>query len=143
MYLLDYIAYGLHLCYKITTFKEISREPIFLHPCLATSLPKTQIRPPKRMLMLLDFGPENLQFPCIRISPSRFFSNFGGGWIFFCLPCHGLPWHGHAMPERGFPRACHGMPRLIWFIIQRVSGPASSVFETVRACQLGGALRDF
>ena len=28
MYLIDYIAYGPHLCYKINIFKEISRKPI-------------------------------------------------------------------------------------------------------------------
>ena len=38
LYLIDYIAYGLHLCNKITIVREICREPISLHPGLATSL---------------------------------------------------------------------------------------------------------
>ena len=38
LYLIDYIAYGLHLWYKICIFKEICRKPISLHPGLATSL---------------------------------------------------------------------------------------------------------
>ena len=38
MYLIGYIAYGLHLWYKISIFAEIYRKPISLHPGLATSL---------------------------------------------------------------------------------------------------------
>ena len=39
LYLIDYIAYGLHLWYKIYLFKEICRKPITLHPGLGSSLP--------------------------------------------------------------------------------------------------------
>ena len=38
LYLMDYIAYGLHLWYTITIFKEICRKAMSLHPGLATSL---------------------------------------------------------------------------------------------------------
>ena len=38
LYLIDCVAYGLHLWYKTTIFQEICREPISLHPGLATSL---------------------------------------------------------------------------------------------------------
>ena len=38
LYLIDYIAYGLHLLYKIYIFKEICRKPIPLHPGLGSSL---------------------------------------------------------------------------------------------------------
>ena len=41
LYLIDYIAYELHLWYKICIFKEICRKPISLHPGLATSLQRT------------------------------------------------------------------------------------------------------
>ena len=40
MYLIDYIAYGLQLWYKIKNVKEICRKLISLHPGLATSLHK-------------------------------------------------------------------------------------------------------
>jgi len=35
---MDYIAYGLHLWYKIRKIKEIYRKPIDLHPGLGNSL---------------------------------------------------------------------------------------------------------
>ena len=38
LYLIDYIAYGLHLWYKILIFKEICRKPIPLHPGLGKGL---------------------------------------------------------------------------------------------------------
>ena len=38
LYLIGYIAYGLHLLYKIQIFKEICRKPIPLHPGLGSSL---------------------------------------------------------------------------------------------------------
>ena len=38
MYLIDYIAYGLHLWYIIYFFKEICRKPIPLHPGLGSTL---------------------------------------------------------------------------------------------------------
>ena len=37
-YLIDYIAYGLHLWYKIKMFKEMCRKPISLHSGLGSSL---------------------------------------------------------------------------------------------------------
>ena len=38
LYLIDYIAYGLYVWYKINIFKEISRKYISLHPGLGSSL---------------------------------------------------------------------------------------------------------
>ena len=38
-YLIDYIAYGFHLCNTIKVSIEICRKPSSLHPGLATSLP--------------------------------------------------------------------------------------------------------
>ena len=38
LYLIDYIANGLHFWYKILIIKEISRKPISLHPGLGSSL---------------------------------------------------------------------------------------------------------
>ena len=38
LYLIDDIASGLHLLYKMTILKEIGRKPISLHPGLATRL---------------------------------------------------------------------------------------------------------
>ena len=38
LYLIDYIAYGFHLSYKVQIVKESCRKPISLHPGLATSL---------------------------------------------------------------------------------------------------------
>ena len=38
MYLIGYIAYGLHLLYKHIFVKEICRKPIPLHPGLGSSL---------------------------------------------------------------------------------------------------------
>ena len=38
LYLIGYIAYGLHLWYKIRKIKEIYRKPIDLHPGLGNSL---------------------------------------------------------------------------------------------------------
>ena len=38
MYLIDYIAYGLHLWYKIYFFEEICRKPISQHPGLGKGL---------------------------------------------------------------------------------------------------------
>ena len=44
MYLIDYIAYGLHLWYKIRKIKEIYRKPIDLHPGLGNSLIESRLR---------------------------------------------------------------------------------------------------
>ena len=38
LYLIDYIAHGLHLWYKIYIFKELCRKPIPVHPGLGSSL---------------------------------------------------------------------------------------------------------
>ena len=38
LYLIGYIAYGLHVWYKIYIFKGIYRKPIFLYPGLGSSL---------------------------------------------------------------------------------------------------------
>ena len=38
MYLIDYIAYGLHLWYTTYIFKEMCRKPIPLHPGLGKGL---------------------------------------------------------------------------------------------------------
>ena len=38
LYLIDYIAYGLHLWYKILNLQEICRKPIQKHPGLGSSL---------------------------------------------------------------------------------------------------------
>ena len=45
LHLIYYIAYGLHLWYKLQMFKEISWEPISLHPGLGNSLQNGNIYP--------------------------------------------------------------------------------------------------
>ena len=42
LYLINYIAYGLHVWYNIEIFKVICRTPISLHPGLGSSLPNAK-----------------------------------------------------------------------------------------------------
>ena len=65
LYLIDDIAYGLHLWHEIYIFKEICRKHVSLHPGLLGGALGGKyilytvwgkIQPLKRMLTLLDFG---------------------------------------------------------------------------------------
>ena len=65
MYLVDYIAYGLHLWYKIYIFKEIYRKPIFQHPGLGSTLNRQYLlklavsavhnKPPHRAIYICNY----------------------------------------------------------------------------------------
>ena len=65
MYLIDYIAYGLHLWYTMQKNKEMCRKPISLHPGLGSSLQCV------RMLAIKFEKLESHQGEC----------NGGGGYI--------------------------------------------------------------
>ena len=62
MYLIDYIAYGLHLWYIISIFKKICRKPISQHPGLATSLECPRLGRPRGLPMCSQKSETSLNY---------------------------------------------------------------------------------